>query len=254
MERTGESGGGTGGHVEIRESAVARTVKFERFISHFYLDTKNKVTIGVGQMIPDANSAVPLKLTIDGKAATDAQKKACWTTIKGKTPGQPADSYAKDTKCRMSEADAKVLLKERLQLAVSDLEKRFPALDKYPWDAQDALLDMMFNIGLTKFNETEWPSLFKAVRNKDWKTAATECSRKDVPEDRNAEIKQLFESAADIHLEPRVDVRQVASRLDELVRERMTDLRSLLEADPQRYFPGGVTKLVLRVELGGAKV
>ena len=38
-------------------------------------------------------------------------------------------------------------------------------------------MDMIFNLGATKFSLGNWPNLFPAVNQRDWETAANESHR-----------------------------------------------------------------------------
>lgn len=237
--------------MEIRDTAIARIEGFEGVIGHFYLDTKGKVTIGVGLMVPNADAAVPLVLTFDGRAATEAQKRACWTTISQAEAGQAASRYATLAKCRLSAAEARSLLKTRLAQDVVDLKRKFPDLDTYPWAAQDALLDMMYNLGPTQFTRANWPSFFRAVTDKDWRKAGTESNRPDVQSARNAAIKALFEEAADIHRAQAMFGQGLVAELDRVMTGRLAELRDLVKTDDKRLFPGGITHIALTVEVDG---
>lgn len=214
--------------MEVRESAIDRTAGFEEFVGHLYLDTGGNVTVGYGHMVPTAAAMAALSMTKGGKPAAKQEKEAEWTEIKKQAKGYKASYYKQFCKLEMSEPDARALLKTDLEKSAADLLTRFPKLDDYPEEAQDALLDMMFNIGITKFNSTSWPGLFKAVVAMDWKRAATESHRKPpIPEARNKAIADLFLEAA----KPLTDESRMAmlSRADEVVRDRLSDLRRWAE-------------------------
>jgi GH24 family phage-related lysozyme (muramidase) len=49
-----------------------------------------------------------------------------------------------------------------------------PMYDQLDSKGKQALIDLTFNMGLSKFNEDKWPKFFKALKNKDLKTAAEE--------------------------------------------------------------------------------
>ena len=184
--------------MDVRDSAIKRTAGFEAFVEHMYLDTKDKVTVGYGNMLASASAAteVPFKKA-NGTAPTTQEIEADWTLIKSKEAGKKASFYKQFTKLAIAEADGRADLKGKLKSAAADLEKRFAELDTYPTDAQDALLDIMYNIGLTKFNQANWPKLFTAVKAKKWADAAANCIRPDVQQARNDAIVALFKSAGD---------------------------------------------------------
>jgi GH24 family phage-related lysozyme (muramidase) len=185
-----------GEHMDIRQSAIDRTAGFESYVGYFYLDTTGNVTVGYGHMVPDADTATSIALKLNGADASDQAKKDEWNTIHSKDSGHVASYYQQFTTLTLDQSDGKTLLGSDLANAASDLAKRFPSLDTYPDAAQDALLDMIFNIGMTNFSSAKWPSLFAAVNSQDWRTAAAQCNRPDVGDDRNNAIRDLFLSVA----------------------------------------------------------
>lgn len=237
--------------MEVRQSAVDRTAGFEDFVEHFYLDTNAKVTVGYGHMLAHAEAAASTPMKLDGEAASEQDKRDEWTLIKSKEPGHKASYYKQFTKLALDMTDASTFLREDLEGAASDLADRFPSLDDYPEAAQDALLDMMFNIGKTKFTKNKWPSLFAAVEKKDWKTAAAESHRSDVPDGRNDAIRDLFLSAAGLF-----DLRDGAAAAAQSFTQQLTRVFSLIERahDFPKFYPHGVTKIHLRLKAGDAEI
>jgi len=237
--------------MEVRQSAVDRTAGFEDFVEHFYLDTNAKVTVGYGHMLSDADAAASIPMKLDGNAASKKDKRDEWTLIDSKEPGHKASYYKQFTKLALDMTDASTFLREDLEGAASDLETRFPSLDDYPEAAQDALLDMMFNIGLTKFKKSNWPSLFAAVETKDWKKAASESHRSDVPDNRNDAIRDLFLSAAGFF-----DLRDGAAAVAQSLTQQLASTFSLIERGSvfPKFYPHGVTKIHLRLKVGNAEV
>lgn len=236
--------------MDIRQTAIDRTKRFEGFVPHFYLDTNGYVTIGYGNMVSSAAAATALALTLNGTAATAQQKKDDWTAIKAMESGHRPDYYESTAKLRIAEAKAAVILKEKLEGAASDLLTRFPSLDVYPEAAQDALLDMMFNIGLTKFTAAKWPKLFAAVTAKDWKEAAAQSNRPDVSSGRNKEIKDLFLSAA-TNILGWASPEDIAA-LNATFSSHLAQIVKLAAAalDVPVLFPHGITKIHLELKGG----
>jgi GH24 family phage-related lysozyme (muramidase) len=238
--------------MDVRESAVTRTAGFEAFVEHFYLDTAGKVTIGYGRMVPNADAAADLPLKKNGSDAEEDAKRDEWTLIKSKPAGKPASYYKQFTKLTLPESDAKAMLRENLEGFAADLKTRFPDLDDYPNDAQDALLDMMFNLGLTKFSKANWPKLFAAVEAKDWTKAAAESNRPDVQDERNEAIHDLFVSAAGVSLKLYLEARIVA----ESFKDQIGQLSSFISTGQgvEKFFPHGITKIKLDVKAGGVGI
>ena len=45
-------------------------------------------------------------------------------------------------------------------------------LNDMPEEVRNIVLNMAYNMGLTKFNPTKWPNFFTAIKDRDWKLAA----------------------------------------------------------------------------------
>lgn len=46
--------------------------------------------------------------------------------------------------------------------------------DEMPEEVATIILNMTYNMGITRFNPDKWPKFFVAIKNKDWKQAAIE--------------------------------------------------------------------------------
>lgn len=57
------------------------------------------------------------------------------------------------------------------------LQEKFSGFECFPPPAKIALMDMIFNIGATKFSLGKWPNLFTAVNQRNWSRAAHESDR-----------------------------------------------------------------------------
>ena len=100
----------------------------------------------------------------------------------------------------LSEIESK--FDQQLQQSYHELERKIPDFQTLPIPAQQALLDMQFNMGNTAFQATPhtvnghrysgWPKLFNAINNKDWQSAATQSHRRDVQSSRNTWTRDLF--------------------------------------------------------------
>lgn len=238
--------------MKVRDSAVERTAGFEGFVEHFYLDSKGKVTLGYGRMVADADAAAALPMKDGGRDAADKAKRDEWALIKSKPAGHPASYYKQFTKLTIPMDKAKALLRSDLEGAAADLKIRFSKLDDYPEDAQDALLDMMFNLGLTRFTRAKWPGLFAAVEKQDWKAAAAESNRPDVQPARNAAIRALFSSAAEKYF----GIEVLAGTVDRSFGEQLAELQKFIAAgqDLQKFFPGRITRVCLKIRTGNAEM
>jgi GH24 family phage-related lysozyme (muramidase) len=169
----------------------------EGSISHMYLDTVGKVTVGVGNMLPDVSAAkkLPFVDRSTKKKATDAEIEADFSSVKSQTKGLIASSYKKHTKLDLPDMEIDKLLDERIAEFTRQLKLKFPKFDTYPITAQMAMLDMAFNLGVNGL-VTKFPSMKKAIDGTDWSTAAKESNRPQVSTARNAVVKKWFDEAA----------------------------------------------------------
>lgn len=175
------------------ESVKARLRRFEGSIPHMYKCTGDKVTIGVGHAMQDSDAACKLAWIVNGGSAAPAQVKADFAKVDAAAKGRVASSYASLTTCRLSSADIDRLMEEDIPSYAAQARKVVPDFDSLPEPAQEALFDMVFNLGqagLSKFAK-----LLAAVAARDWQKAAAECHRKGIPDDRNDETVRLFRLA-----------------------------------------------------------
>ena len=179
--------------------------EFEGSIPYMYLDTTNNVTVGVGDMLP--NAAEAQKLAFDmradakakppitvARAATADEIKADFDNVAKQAAGKVASHYKQFTKCDLPETVVDSLLEARVNEFKTGLIAAFPDYNQYPEEVCAALFDMAFNLGLGKLNNG-FPTFVKAVKAKDWATAAKQCHRKGPSEARNDWTKAQFETA-----------------------------------------------------------
>ena len=171
--------------------------------SWMYLDTVSQVTIGYGTMMPNAAAARDLDLRDkDGKRATAEEKEAEWKRLRAISPAGAARNvkatrYRDDATLFISQDEAQRLMLVKLDAFVEDLRKIYPGFDRFPEDAQVALIDMIYNLGWKI--KTVFVSFTKAINNPkgpDWKLAAAQCRRPQLSDTRNNDVKELFLAAA----------------------------------------------------------
>jgi GH24 family phage-related lysozyme (muramidase) len=174
---------------EVQKRVLALLERHEGRSPHMYPDSKGNVTVGVGHLLPNVQSALllPFKLA-DGTRASLAQVSAGWASMR---------SFGKA--CHAVELDEPAID----DLLLSDLKQFEPAMAKFPQGLPEtietALWDMVFNLG--SFHK--FPLLVGAVHAGDWDRAAEESTRKDVGAERNADTRALF-LAASVHTEANV--------------------------------------------------
>jgi GH24 family phage-related lysozyme (muramidase) len=180
----------------ILATAFARAKQFEGSINHLYLDTNGAVHVGVGRMLPDSAAAAKLDFlhNTDDSPASAQEKVDEFAAVEGKQPNKLASFYKQFTTLHLTQATIDTLLTDDLVRSVGSLEARLPDYATYPVSVQEALLDMMFNLGESRLMK-RFPKFIAAIKSKDFKTAAKECHRLRVGSARNDEIRQLLTSA-----------------------------------------------------------
>jgi GH24 family phage-related lysozyme (muramidase) len=174
-----------------RLSAAQRLKKFEGSTSYMYRCTGGDVTIGVGHAIPDSTRALALAWTGSPAPALIAND---FTRVGAAEKGLPAPHYAGLTQCRLAGGAIDVLLTSDIEAFEKNLTARLPVWTGYPEPAQQALFDMAYNLGVGGL--LQFHKLLAACASGDWETAATECRRAGIADDRNRETAALFQQAA----------------------------------------------------------
>ena len=157
---------------------------FEGRISWMYLDdaVPGNVTAGIGHMIPTGVAAV----MVFGPESTAID----WLAVKAASPGMAASAYAHLTTCRLSPEAIDALCDADTADCWARLLRSVPTLPGYPPGVQQALLDLEYDPGVTKF-----PKMLHAMEVGDWATAARESLRPQLAKSRNDYTAQLILSA-----------------------------------------------------------
>ncbi|SBS29330.1 hypothetical protein MSP8887_01048 [Marinomonas spartinae] len=131
-----------------------------------------------------------------GRLATKEEIIRDFNSIQKQPKGRVAEYYKRFVELHISNSDIDTLTKNHINSFQKELIKVFPEYPTFPNEAKMALLDLIFNVGMTNLN-TQWPRLKKAVLNQNWEKAAQESNRKyPIPPERNNYVKNLFEKAA----------------------------------------------------------
>lgn len=172
-------------------------VENEGRIPHMYLDTVGRVTLAVGHMIATAADSEQLSMQVrdTGAVATAAQIANDFNQVQSQQPGMAAGHYRQFTTLDMADADIDRLLDQDIAGMEAGVAAHFAAYPTFPEPAQDALLDMAFNLGVNGLLK-KFPKLTAAAAAQDWNTCAAECKRVGISDDRNQKTKELFLQAA----------------------------------------------------------
>ena len=166
---------------------------WEGRIVHMYLDTVAKVTVGVGQMLPDAATAKKLAFVRRDTraAATPAEIQRDFDAVSAMPKSLLAGSYKKATLLDLPEPAIDALLKATVDNFVAALTKRFAGWATLPSPAKRALMDMCFNLGPDGL-VNKFPTMKQAVEKAKWDSAAKECLRNGISQQRNDWTRDLF--------------------------------------------------------------
>lgn len=178
-------------------------VPFEGSISHMYVDTEGYVTVGIGNMVPNASAACrPAFLNRTTKnPATASEVKADFEEVSKQPKGNAARWYRPFTTLDLPDVQVNQLFRTRISEFRGQLRKAYPRYDTYPNSAQVAMLDMAFNLG-TGALKKKWPKLNAAIEELDWAAAAENCVRPKANPVRNEVVSALFRRAAGLKPNP----------------------------------------------------
>jgi GH24 family phage-related lysozyme (muramidase) len=182
------------------DDAVKATAAFEGRVHWMYLDSKEGVTVGVGQYIPTAQDAplYPFRRP-NAEAASKDEILAEYESVRQMAPGHVAMAYRRSTSLLLTDDDIDQILRRTMAQCVTDLAALFPGFHDYPDQAKIALLDMCFNLGITKLRD-EYPRFCAMVKDQRWVAASLECNRVGPSRQRNEWTKEQFmlASTADV--------------------------------------------------------
>lgn len=188
-------------------------------IPYPYIDTASKITVGIGINIDEEKKFTNLPWKTGSESGPDATKKEIeegYNALKAQKT-QPGN-LDKDGKFNVSadiqkkkgwvnlylpKTERDSLFEDRFTYFRDKLPGKFSDFDCFPPPAKVALMDMIFNLGETRFSRGNWPSFFKAVNQRDWRAAAEQSHRK-IPNDkssRNGDTFDQFIEAAEMEEE-----------------------------------------------------
>lgn len=182
------------------EELKARLREHEGLVPHLYLDTLGLVTCGVGHMIPNANAMAGIPMVrSNGSEASLVDKVTEWYRVKHLEPARLPAYYAANTTLRMT-PDAIMSLQDKdVDGFRQGLRSLLSGFDQFPELAQEALLDMAFQLGAQGLVH-KFPHLVASVKARDWRSCAAQCHRAGIQEWRNVATADMFRHAADAPL------------------------------------------------------
>ena len=157
---------------------------WEGSTDYLYLDTVGIPTVGYGFALPLIEM-----LRAYYWSREMAVVEADWRIVSDLVKGKLASYYAPFTRARLLHAD--VTAAQKLADLTKLLERQFK-YSTHPQPAQEALVDLAWNLGLGGLSK--YVSLRAALDKRDYATCARECSRRGVSEARNKWTADLFDS------------------------------------------------------------
>jgi GH24 family phage-related lysozyme (muramidase) len=176
------------------EQSLTKLKEFEGCVPWMYRDTVGKITVGVGLMLPDANSAKSLPFLRGQQPATPEEIAAEFARVDALPPGRASAFYKSATSLELSQQTIDARLTSVLQGFESDLRTQLPHYDTLPDCVKLALLDMIYNLGPAGLFKG-FPHLIAAVQAGSWAQAAEHCIRRGPSAARNDWTRQQFLSA-----------------------------------------------------------
>lgn len=167
--------------------------QFEGVTTWLYCDVRGFPTIGVGNLVANADAAIKLPLAgAAGTSATDEEKRVAWTTVVNAfAKGHSAEFYRHLTTLRITEEFAFELCAQRIESDfMPGIRKLCHDFDQWSEPAQRAILDMAYNLGIRGLSH--FVNLLSACQAHDWAAAAHECHRATCRDSRNAWTAQQF--------------------------------------------------------------
>jgi GH24 family phage-related lysozyme (muramidase) len=176
-----------------RQTVLERLERFEGCVPYMYRCSGGAVTAGVGHALATAGDAAALSWELSGRSASAAEIAADFAKVSVAPSGLVAVRYEPLTVCRLPETYLVGLASTDIGRFEGYLRKYFPQWSSFPEPAQEGLFDMAFNLGMGGLQK--FPRFLAGVEAGDWKTAANECDRLGISEERNQEIAGLFQQA-----------------------------------------------------------
>lgn len=194
------------------DEALEMLVRNEAAYDYPYGDTKGLITVGIGMNVNSWEQFRPLPWRVEEnkeRFATESEVSEDYKNLrefidkelnKAYSEGKDkinilAEAYESLTKVRILPLDYEKILLNNMRKFEKDLKKKFSGFSCFPAPAKIVLMDMIYNIGATRFNAEKWKKLFAAVAARDWATAAQESNRRGVSDERNEEARSYFEKA-----------------------------------------------------------
>ena len=179
------------------EELYSDLLRWEGKVAYMYLDSRGFVTVGVGNLVSSVDQAkkLPFINAAAGKTATPEEIETAFTAVSKMAKNRRATYYKQNPSIELNDETIKQMAIKRLKEEfVPGLRQLFHGFDGYPNPAKQALVDMVYNLGvggLKKFKK-----LIAAAEKGDWQEVANESHRTSCREERNKWTRERFKKAA----------------------------------------------------------
>ena len=176
--------------------------RFEGDIPWLYLDTVNKVTIGIGHMIPTADAVSAIPLGRDGQAASEADKRTAYAAVAAATDRslRGANAFQDLSDLRVSQEQSAALFVAKFAEIFAEAQRQFQDVGggfaAWPKRVQLATFDMAYNLGPQGLYRSFPTFRTKGLAVRDYLVCARECRRIGPSPARNTWTRDQFEAAA----------------------------------------------------------
>ena len=178
------------------DDSLAHLEIFEGTVPWMYLDTKGFITVGVGELLANADKAETLAFVDpDGEPSTQDAILEEFNRVSGLAPAKVAAFYRSPDSPVLPHAAIDTLLMNHLNFFDVQLAARFANYASFPDPAKLGLLDMIYNLGQVGLFQ-HFPHFMAAVDKQDWLGAAANCHRVGPSQARNDWTRQQFLAAA----------------------------------------------------------
>lgn len=190
----------------VKSAFFGYTDGFEGYVPHMYLDVKQLVTVGRGDLIDPVAAALDCPfMRADGSPATLHEVQEEWIRVKslGEAGAKGGHLYAaKVCQLHLTREGVDAVSLKRLAQDEAVLRRRFPAWDLFCADAQLGIISMDWAMG----SWFKFPKFVAAANVQDWDTCVKECHISELNNagvhPRNLAQEVLFRNASVVYKNP----------------------------------------------------
>lgn len=182
---------------ESVEGFTADVGDWEGNVEHMYLDDVGNVTVGKGKLLPDPTVAevMPFRYRSSDELASPEAIRDEYQVVASQQPSQQhgAAFYEQFTQLYLAQKDIDALVQSYVRENFERMLDQYPRFGNFPYPAQVALWDMIYNLGAGGLRE--YQNMRRAILDDAWERAAAESGRGGISPSRNQYVFDLFMSA-----------------------------------------------------------